>query len=297
MENTFVKFYYGSNAQKYIDNWKNDYEGGIFFDTQNKQIYYNGDSYGKTTTTVDLTDINTALGELESAFVSVDTRDNTNEDGSLISLVIEFTNKGGDIAENVAIPIMNTTTSKDEDITSGLISKDDWTKLDNLYTSFQQGDIVNKINNITIDGASSTLNEKTKTLNIDLTSAIQSAVNGIVSSVYSYQGSVDSLDSLNAITNPVTGHVYNLLFPSDEYGPIGVNVAWDGVQWDSLGGILNTTDVSGDIQDLAKIVELMNSDASTDLDEDENLDNERKYSISYKINTEIQNMLKWTELN
>ena len=41
----------------------------------------------------------------------------------------------------------------------------------------------------------------------------------------------------------------------------------------------------------------MNSDASTDLDGDDNLTNEQKYSISYKINNEIQNVLKWTEIN
>lgn len=335
MENTFVKFYYGSDAQIYLDNWEEQYKGGIFFDTQNKQIYYNGEPYGKGITDSDLSDITTALSNLNAAFVSVSKYNESAKDGYPASLVIEFTDFGGDISENVKIPIMSVE-AYDKDITCGLISKEDWNKLESidlsklvytdnsrLLTEEQQnllnnGDIVNKINTIKVNNAALEIDTSTKSVNIDLDDAINKVVSDIVSSVYTYQGSLVSMEALRNITNPTKGHVYNLSFSSEEYGATGVNVAWDGEKWDSLGGIFSTADISGDIQDLqgqisavetnlgttntnvsnlSKIVELMNSDASTDLDGDENLTNEQKYSISYKINTEIQNVLTWTEIN
>lgn len=53
-----------------------------------------------------------------------------------------------------------------------------------------------------------------------------------VSSIYHFQGSCTAAE-LPASANE--GDVWNLTDAS-EYGPIGTNVAWDGAEWDALGG-------------------------------------------------------------
>lgn len=56
-----------------------------------------------------------------------------------------------------------------------------------------------------------------------------------VSSVYRYKGSVASADKLPT-SGQTNGDVYNITAASD-YGVAGMNVAWNGSEWDSLGGI------------------------------------------------------------
>lgn len=61
----------------------------------------------------------------------------------------------------------------------------------------------------------------------------KSEIDGMMTSVYIFQGSVDSYDKLP--TTSTKGYVYNVL--SD-----GMNYAWDGEKWDALGA---TLDLSG----------------------------------------------------
>ena len=54
------------------------------------------------------------------------------------------------------------------------------------------------------------------------------------------------------------GDVYNIQTES-EYGSAGVNVAWTGTQWDSLGGIFDTTDIDTKISSLQSTTSDLNT--------------------------------------
>lgn len=59
---------------------------------------------------------------------------------------------------------------------------------------------------------------------------------------YKYKGSVDTASVLPT-SGQTTGDVYNIV-ASSSYGPAGCNVAWNGSDWDSLGGIFTITLIS-----------------------------------------------------
>lgn len=59
---------------------------------------------------------------------------------------------------------------------------------------------------------------------------------------YKYKGSVDTASALPT-SGQTTGDVYNIV-ASSSYGPAGCNVAWNGSNWDSLGGIFTITSIS-----------------------------------------------------
>ena len=59
---------------------------------------------------------------------------------------------------------------------------------------------------------------------------------------YKYKGSVDTASALPT-SGQTTGDVYNIV-ASSSYGPAGCNVAWNGSDWDSLGGIFTITSIS-----------------------------------------------------
>lgn len=59
---------------------------------------------------------------------------------------------------------------------------------------------------------------------------------------YKYKGSVDTASALQT-SGQTTGDVYNIV-ASSSYGPAGCNVAWNGSNWDSLGGIFTITSIS-----------------------------------------------------
>lgn len=59
---------------------------------------------------------------------------------------------------------------------------------------------------------------------------------------YKYKGSADTASALPT-SGQTTGDVYNIV-ASSSYGPAGCNVAWNGSNWDSLGGIFTITSIS-----------------------------------------------------
>ena len=59
---------------------------------------------------------------------------------------------------------------------------------------------------------------------------------------YKYKGSVDTASALPT-SGQTTGDVYNIV-ASSSYGPAGCNAAWNGSDWDSLGGIFTITSIS-----------------------------------------------------
>lgn len=57
--------------------------------------------------------------------------------------------------------------------------------------------------------------------------------------LYQYKGSVQTYDDLLAIQNPQIGDVYNVIQEDAEEGiAAGSNFAWNGTEWDNLGGSL-----------------------------------------------------------
>lgn len=62
--------------------------------------------------------------------------------------------------------------------------------------------------------------------------AVNSAIESAVSSVYKVKGSVNDAKSLPSSSK--TGDVYNIKAAST-YGPAGMNVVWNGTEWDALG--------------------------------------------------------------
>ena len=71
------------------------------------------------------------------------------------------------------------------------------------------------------------------------TVSLSAAVNTKLSTVYSYQGSVASCANLPA-TGKVNGYVYNVVAASGNT-PAGTNYAWNGSDWDALGGTVDLT--------------------------------------------------------
>jgi hypothetical protein len=64
MENKTVKFYYGTTQEHlrlYNEKWSTLYEGAIFFDSINKNIYLNGNIFGNSEVSFDISDIEELL--------------------------------------------------------------------------------------------------------------------------------------------------------------------------------------------------------------------------------------------
>ena len=112
---------------------------------------------------------------------------------------------------NHEISAVNTTYSAGANVT---IDENNVINAANTTYSFDSTPIENSPNGITSGG---------------VYAAIQSAA----SSVYEYKGACNRAD-LPAVGSRV-GDVYNLLDAS-EFGPAGTNVAWNGTQWQILGG-------------------------------------------------------------
>lgn len=250
-----VKFYMGSGYTTYMkdkdkENWV--YRDALFFDTNTKKIYLNGETYtGSSAGGMDETAAWEAFGW---AFGGV--ADGANN-GIGTDEAYEFTFT--DLAENEAgsIIIPKASTSK-----SGVMSSADKSKLDSIDVNKIQlkedgkglstNDFTNEYKN-KVDAAQENIIEKikvndavlpieNKTVNIDIKSAVEEAVGATVSGAYIYKSTVKVASELPT-SGVEIGSVYNIESDS-EYGAAGVNVAWNGTSWDSLGGIFNIKDVT-----------------------------------------------------
>lgn len=114
----------------------------------------------------------------------------------------------------------------------GLMSKEDKTKLDALAT----GTVVEIINSLESDRTDAALSaaqgKALKTLIDDLKASVAAALD--------YKGTKDTYDALPTEGNK-KGDVWNVV-AAHGTTPAGTNYAWDGTQWDPLGG---TVDLSG----------------------------------------------------
>lgn len=144
--------------------------------------------------------------------------DNITIDGDVISAVNTTYSAGDNIGiTDYEISAVNTTYSAGSNIT---IDENNVINAANTTYSFDSVPTEDSTNGVTSGG---------------VYSAIQSAA----SSVYEYKGACNRADL--PTTSSHIGDVYNLLDAS-EFGPAGTNVAWNGTEWQVLGGAYSAGD-------------------------------------------------------
>lgn len=79
---------------------------------------------------------------------------------------------------------------------------------------------------------------------VTMSADMKTYIDNELSTVYTYKTSVDDMEALNAIENPEVGDVYNVVAANgepgdDDYTPAGTNYAWNGSEWDALGGTVD----------------------------------------------------------
>lgn len=257
-----VKFCMGSGTTNYLRNFGKEgweYQGALYFDITNKKIYLNGEIYGGNEQQgITSTDLWNAISDAISSVTS-----NANN-GNNTGYEFTFTNKIGGTVD-IAIPLAT-------DAISGVMSAGDKDKLDKIdpdnYVTKEEGkglstndftddyknklDVVdeNLIEIIQIDGVNVPILEG-KIVNLGIAKLIDDAVKDQVSTAYKYRGTKKTAADLANIVDPEVGDVYNIEEASTEYGAAGVNVAWNGTSWDSLGGIFSTADITGELASLS----------------------------------------------
>lgn len=316
MEGALVRFYTGP-VNNYLTGYaKGDFKNGIFFSTDDHTIWKDGEKYGTATggSGVSQEWVDNKYGD---AFVEI------LEDVTSNGYVFSFVDVNGDSQYSISIPAA--TFEK-----MGLISAGDKQKLDNIdaenivYKEEGKGlssndftdeykDLLetvvdnaepNVLEVIKIDGVA--LENVNKSVDIDLTDRVNELVSDRIGSVYTFKGSVNNDSELPS--NAVKGDVWNIIEESD-YGPAGVNVAWTGTEWDSLGGTLSTINITNDIngikQDLSDLTERVDDlegnygrvaaleQAITKLNSDDSVDGSVANTATNIASTIIEQMLTW----
>lgn len=311
-----VRFYTGP-----VDNYtagyaKGEYKNGIFFSTDDHSIWKDGEKYGTATggSGVSQDWIDDKYG---GSFVEI--LENKNNTGYIFS----FVDVNGDAQYSIQIPAATF-----EQI--GLMSAADKGKLDSikveniLYKEEGKGLSTNDFTNdykellenvtanaepnvlevVKVDGVA--LENVNKTVNIDLIDKIHEVMGDQYGTVYTFKGSVDTIEKLP--TNASTGDVYNITNESI-YGPEGVNVAWTGIEWDSLGGTLSTININTelgkikqDIQDINNRVDVIEDETAKiaaleqsikTLNSDDSVDGSVANTATTIASTIIEQMLTW----
>lgn len=152
-----------------------------------------------------------------------------------------------------------------------------WNKLASTTESGSAVDIVDGLTSTRTDAALSA--NQGKVLDEKIT-----AVTNSLSSVYSYKGSVDSVSELP--TEGVTkGDVYNVVAANGNI-PAGTNYAWNGTEWDPLGGSVDlsgyytkteadaaistaVSEVSGDVSELGSSITALTNQVANKVDKAE----------------------------
>jgi hypothetical protein len=118
-------------------------------------------------------------------------------------------------------------------VTGKGLSTEDYTTADQTKLSgIETGAEVNVIESITINNGQA-LTVTNKGVNIDLSDY---ALASDITSVYKYKGSVATVSALPSTDNTI-GDVYNV-------EANGMNYAWNGTEWDSLGEIFTITAIT-----------------------------------------------------
>lgn len=315
-----VQFYYGSDAQKYLSEFKTGkYADALFFDTKQKVIYRNGDIYGGTG------DNQGVLPEqIEGLIASVEP-DDKNGLGPDYAYIYSFINQSGNAVDSIEIPVASSTNSglmtpEEKNKLSGInlsnyvvkeagkgLSSNDFTQtyIDKIAALEDLAE-PNVIESIKVDNTALPIAED-KSVNIDLSNLI----NARVSSTYVYKGTEKKYSDLPS-TNNSAGDVWNVEEAYDMY-PAGTNFAWvetkEGGYWDALSGVFDTTslenrigEVDGKISGVSSRVSNLEAiDADTRLDTIEgflgNMENVTLEKVVGDISlTNIEDALKWVEI-
>lgn len=294
MAKKLVKFYQGPEANYISGYTEGKYQNGIFFATDTFTIWKDGNLYGNATDEITKDWVDEKFG---GAFCEII----ESTDGYVFS----FVDVNGNANYSISIPEANANKS-------GVMSASDYSKLagidaenivykeagkglsTNDYTNedkeklegIESGAQINKLETVKVDGVALTNIEKS--VDIRISDIIKDQVGDKVSTAYIYKGSVNTEEELPKEGNNI-GDVYNIIVES-AYGSAGVNVAWNGSEWDSLGGIFNTSNIdlqitqlssqisgvsdrvttlenlniSKRLEDLEEVIEVFNSDVDTD---------------------------------
>lgn len=169
----------------------------------------------------------------------------------------------GDAASN-KVTIASTDTTYEPATTSvaGLMSAEDKTRLDQLVAASGEQNVIEvvKVNSVALEvEEDKSVNVVVPTKTSDITNdsdfqtstQVTAAINAAISTVYEYKGSVDTAEQLPKEGVQV-GDTYNIVAAS-EYGPAGMNVAWNGTAWDALGSSITIEAMTaGEIQEICK---------------------------------------------
>ena len=313
-----VKFMTGARATYETKYQEGGLEGVLFFSTDDYTIWKDGHLYGQASQGDAAWD--EIKARYDGAFVQV-------IEDSLNGYTFSFVTVDGTSEQSIHIPLASATLN-------GVMSSSDFSKLasidaDNIvykeegkglssndYTDLEKeklagiedGAQVNIIQQVKVDGVS--LEIENKAVNIPLTDKINQVVGSKLTSAYEFKGSVDTAEGLaEKESGAKVGDVYNILTAS-EYGAAGVNVAWTGTEWDSLGGVFDTTLIDNKISALesttselsTRVGELepkveANQRAITILNSDDQVEGSVAYTATNIATDTVMEYLKWEELN
>lgn len=310
-----VKFMTGTRANYEAKYPEGNLEGVLFFSTDDHTIWKDGHLYGQASQGDASWD--EIKNRYDGAFVQI-LKDTNN------GYTFSFVNVKGDSTYSISIPLASAAAA-------GVMSSTDYSKLagidaDNIvykeegkglssndYTNaekeklkgIEEGAQVNIIQQVKVDGTALTVTDKA--VNIPLSEKIGEIVGSKLITAYNYKGTVSSPSALPT-SGQAVGDVWNIENKS-EYGEAGVNVAWTGTKWDSLGGIFDTTAidnkisaVESNVTNLTGRVDVIepkvtaNTQAITTLNGNDSTVGSVAYTSTNIANTVVTEYLKWQEL-
>lgn len=154
---------------------------------------------------------------------------------------VAFTGSYADLTNKPTIPTVT------NDLTDALKANYDAAYTHSQAAHAPAGAQVNVIEAIQVNGAAQTVTSKTVNISVpttvaQLTDAGNYALKSDIADVYKYRGSVANASALPT-SGQIVGDVYNIEAASD-YGGAGMNVAWNGAEWDPLGEIFTITAIT-----------------------------------------------------
>jgi len=122
-----------------------------------------------------------------------------------------------------------------------------------VYTNWVSGQIETALDGYATDSELETVDDNLKSLSgnvvtlsgsvISISGSVVEYIDDRLSTVYTYKGSVATYDNLPE-SGKVVGYVYNVIAArgnvgDTNYTPAGTNYAWNGSEWDALGGTVD----------------------------------------------------------
>lgn len=307
-----VKFMTGTRANYEAKYPEGNLEGVLFFSTDDYTIWKDGHLYGQASQGDASWD--EIKNRYDGAFVQI-LKDTNN------GYTFSFVDVKGDSTYSISIPLASAAAA-------GVMSSTDYSKLagidaDNIvykeegkglssndYTNaekeklagIEEGAQVNIIQQVKVDGTALTVTDKA--VNIPLSEKIGEIVGSKLTTAYNYKGTVATPSALPT-SGQAVGDVWNIENKS-EYGEAGVNVAWTGTKWDSLGGIFDTTAINNKISavesnvtnltgrvDIIEPKVTANTQAITTLNGNDSTVGSVAYTSTNIANTVVTEYLKW----